>query len=264
MALVTLLTDFGLEDSYVAQLKGVILKHCPECQIIDLSHRVRRHSITDGAFFLVTSVPYFPLGTIHLVIVDPGVGSRRLPIIVKCKSATLVGPDNGVLDPAARRLGLSAAYRIREGRFRVKTISPTFHGRDIFAVAAGLLASGRLPGSLGTSVSSIVGLELPRPRISGKQLRCVVLHVDVFGNVTTNAANNLAKQWFHPGRHLRVESTDRVWEARCARTYSDVHPGELTVLQGSQGYVEVAAREDNASELIGLKVGDELGIGPAN
>src|SRR6058998_1120092 len=101
MAILSLLTDFGLRDSYVAQMKGVILQHCPGCQIVDISHSVQRHNIFEGAFILEAAVPYFPRGTIHLAVVDPGVGTRRLPIVVECKSATLVGPDNGLLDWAA-------------------------------------------------------------------------------------------------------------------------------------------------------------------
>ncbi len=264
MALVTFLTDFGLGDQYVAQMKGVVLKGCPGCQIVDLSHIVRRHDIAEASFLLETTVPYFPRGTIHVVIVDPGVGSRRLPIIVKCRLATLVGPDNGVLEFAARRLGFVAAYKIRETLFNSSTASSTFHGRDMFAEATALLACGRLAESMGPRLSTIVRMERPKPRISEKQLTCAVLHVDTFGNVITNAATSLAKGRFRLGQRLRIESGIGAREARYSKTYSDVGLGELTVLQGSQGYLELAAREESASELVGLKVKDELRISPAS
>ncbi len=262
MPLVTLLTDFGFEDTYVAQMKGVILKHSPDCQIVDLSHKVQRHSVVQGAFLLETAVPYFPPETIHVAVVDPGVGSSRLPIIVKCKSATLVGPDNGLLAPASRRLGFEAAYKIGGTLLRVESTSPTFQGRDIFAKVAALLTTGRLPESLGSAVTSIVDPELPKPRISTKQLLCAVLHVDTWGNIISNATNVLVKTRFRQGERLAVQSGGDRWEARYARTYSDVHPGELALLQGSQGYLELAAREDSARELTGLKVLDKLRITP--
>ncbi len=264
MALVTFLTDFGLGDQYVAQMKGVVLKGCPGCQIVDISHMVHRHDIAEASFLLETTVPCFPRGTIHVAIVDPGVGSRRLPIIVKCRSATLVGPDNGVLEFGASRLGFVAAYKIRKTLLNSSTASSTFHGRDIFAEASALLACGRLPESMGTKLATIVRIERPKPRISKKQLTCAVLHVDTFGNVITNVANHFAKGRFRLGQRLRIESRIVARVARYATTYSDVRLGELTVLQGSQGYLELAAREDSASELVGLKVRDELIISPAS
>ena len=143
MPLVTLLTDFGLSDVYVAQMKGVILRRCPKCQIVDLSHSVERHNIAEGAFLLESSVPYFPKKSIHIAVIDPGVGGRRLPIIVGSKSAILVGPDNGILSLAAAKLGVSRAYRIDQSMLGIEDVSSTFHGRDIFAVVAAELANGR-------------------------------------------------------------------------------------------------------------------------
>lgn len=260
MPLVTLLTDFGLEDNYVAQMKGVILQHSPDCQIVDISHQVQRHNIVQGAFLLETAVPYFSVRAIHVAVVDPGVGSPRLPIIVKCKSAFLVGPDNGLLELASRRLRFEAAYKIDGAQLEIEKASPTFHGRDIFAKTAALLAKGRSLNSLGSALSSIVSLSLPKPSVSGKKLLCTVLHLDSFGNIVLNATNAFFGARFRPGERLTVESTSGRWEARFATTYSDVGQGELAVLQGSQGYIELAAREDSAGKLTGSKVLDELRI----
>ncbi len=261
LPLVTLLTDFGLRDCYVAQMKGVVLKHCPSCQIVDLSHMVQRHNIAEGAFLLGASVSHFPAGTIHVAVVDPGVGGKRFPIIVVCRGAVLVGPDNGLVTMAAAKLGIRQTYRIRESRLDSGGTSPTFHGRDIFAAAAGMLATGISPESLGTQLKSIVQLKLSEPESSRGQLRCIVLHVDAFGNIITNARNSL-KTWFTPGRRLSVYTKGRSMGATWSVTYGDVRPGELAVLRGSQGYLELAVREGNAGELLGVESRDELVISP--
>ena len=261
MPLVTLLTDFGLRDCYVAQMKAVALKHCPGCQIVDLTHMVQRHNITEGAFLLGASVPYFPAGTIHLAVVDPGVGGGRLSIIIVGRRAVLIGPDNGVLTTAAERLGSGQAYRINESRLDAGDVSPTFQGRDIFAAAAGFVAAGIRPESLGTPLSHIVRLTLPEPERSKRRLRCTVLHVDAFGNVITNVKNRV-KTWFTPGRRLSVDAKGKSLRARWSLTYGDVRPGELVVLRGSQGYLELAVREGSASQLLGVESRDELEMGP--
>ncbi len=261
MPLVTLLTDFGLSDGYVAQMKGVILRRCPKCQIVDLSHLVGRHNIAEGAFLLESSVPYFPKKSIHIAIIDPGVGSKRLPIFVVSKSAILVGPDNGVLSLAADKLGASRAYRIDQSRLGIEDVSSTFHGRDIFAVAAAELANGRPPESVGKSLRTIEQLKLREPRVSKNIVRCMVLHIDAFGNVITNVRNGLSLPFLSLDRMLRVRANSKSLKAKSVKTYSDVGVGELAVVKGSQGYLEVFAREHSASELLGLGASDELVIG---
>ena len=261
MPLVTLLTDFGLRDGYVAQMKGVILRRCPKCQIVDLSHLVGRHNIAEGAFLLESSVPYFPKKSIHVAVIDPGVGSRRLPIIVVSKSAILVGPDNGVLGLAADKLGVNRAYRIDESMLGIEDASSTFHGRDIFAVAAAELANGRPPRSVGKSIRTIEQLKLLEPKVSKNMARCIVLHIDTFGNVITNVRNDFFLPLLSPGRMLRVRANGKSFKAKSVKTYSNVGIGELALLRGSQGYLEVFARENSASELLGLGASDELVIG---
>ncbi len=252
MPLVTLLTDYGLSDGYVAQMKGVILRRCPKCQIVDLSHLVERHNIAEGAFLLESSVPYFPKKSIHIAVIDPEVGSRRLPIIVGSKSAILVGPDNGVLSLAAGKLGASRAYRIDQSMLGING--------DIFAVAAAELANGRPPRSVGRSLRSIEQLKFPGPKVSNNKVRCAVLHIDTFGNVITNVRNDFPVQFLSPSRLLRVLANGKSLKAKSVKTYSNVGIGELAVLKGSQGYLEVFAREESASELLGLGASDELVI----
>src|SRR6266852_721594 len=139
MRIVTLLSDFGLRDSYVAQMKGTILENCPDTTIVDISHEIERHNIPMGSFILETTTPYFPKDTIHVAVVDPGVGSARKPIVVKCETAFFVGPDNGLMARACEKLGLKSIYEIREEEFLRKPVSSTFHGRDIFARVSGMI-----------------------------------------------------------------------------------------------------------------------------
>ena len=141
MSLITLLSDFGLTDPYVAEMKGVILTANPDQKIVDVSHGIERHNIAMGSFVLETALPYFPNGSIHVTVVDPGVGTERFPLVVLCERGILVGPDNGLLVRAAERLGFNAAYQIDSHRFEGEKVSSTFHGRDVFAKTAANLAN---------------------------------------------------------------------------------------------------------------------------
>src|SRR5712691_2162515 len=191
MRVVTLLSDFGLRDGYVAQMKGTILELCPNALITDISHDVERHNIPMRSFILETSAPYFPEATIHVAVVDPGVGSARKAIVIECKAGLLIGPDNGLMARASEKLGLKSIYEIREKEFQRKLGSSTFHGRDVFAYTAGLIASGRKPEEVGPRVSKLERLNLTSPRLFGKKLICQVLHVDAFGNVITNIVEKM-------------------------------------------------------------------------
>ncbi len=261
MPIVTLLTDFGLNGSYVAQMKGVILEECPNCVIVDISHNVERHNILAGSFLLETAVSYFPTGTIHVGVVDPGVGSRRLPIVVECGGSVLVGPDNGLLSRAAYKLGFQAAYLIRKKEFLRRNVSSTFHGRDIFAKTAGMIAAGHSPTSVGQRIPRLVQLGFPRPKLVRDVLQCNVLHVNGFGNVITSfPSDGLSGVAFRKGQRLRVISEHRTCDGRFVDAYYEVNRGELAILKGSQGYVEVAAREASASELLVVSPGEKLEV----
>lgn len=261
MALVTLLTDFGIKDTYVAQMKGVILGRCRECRIVDLTHQVSRQDVREGAFLLETAVPYFPKRTIHVGVVDPGVGSKRLPIVIECKRGVLVGPDNGLLTLAAKKLGFRAAYTIVRSPFHPKQLSSTFHGRDIFANTAGLLADGWQPSSVGPSLSRPIRLKIPASRLIRGQVECTVLHIDSFGNLITNVSNERMRGLgLREGQRLTVLVRKRRREVRFVGSYHEVAAGALAVLPGSQGYMELAAREANANEILGVEVSSRIMI----
>ena len=259
MKVVTLLSDFGLRDGYVAQMTGTILNIYPDAVVTDISHDVEPHNIPMGSFILETSAPYFPKGTIHVAVVDPGVGSARKPIVIECETATFVGPDNGLMARASEKLGLRAIYEIREKEFQRTPVSSTFHGRDIFAYTAGLIASGRRPSQVGPKVSKLEKLNLVSPNLSGKLLVCHILHVDAFGNIVTDVEERMAKRLPAKfGETVEIRSWTRKLQGQYVKSYFEVDRGAVALLLGSQGFFEIAAREGSAREQLDVKPLDHL------
>ena len=265
MQLVSLLTDFGLKDPYVAEMKLVLIKNCPDAVLVDITHQVERHNIVEGAFLLEMAVPFFPGRTVHLAVVDPGVGSARLPVVVECRRGhVLVGPNNGLLVRAAETLGYKQAYRMENPRFLGRKVSPTFHGRDIFAVAAGKIACGVHPSEAGSKKHGLVDLPLRPLSIGAGRVECSVVHIDIFGNVIVDARSvdlreaGLAKR---SRTKIRLElNRGRSVTLRLVKAYHEVRKGELMILEGSQGYVEIAAREANAADKLRVKLLGRLRI----
>jgi hypothetical protein len=238
--LITLLTDFGTVDGYVAEMKGVLLTAAPGVQVVDLSHDIPPHEIDAARLAVARYWRRFPTGTIHLVVVDPGVGSQRHAIAVASDGRFLVGPDNGVLSPALLLHGASAVSLPVPS-----DAAPTFHGRDVFAPAAAALARGATLESLGSPHARPVIRRTPEAvREADGWLRGEVIVVDRFGNVITNLIG------VHDGE-LRVG--DRAIPFR--RTYSDVASGELVALTGSSGLIEIAARDGSAAAALGIGPG---------
>jgi S-adenosylmethionine hydrolase len=228
MPIVTLTTDFGTSDGYVGAMKGVILTLAPGTTIVDVAHDVPRHDVAHAAWVLATSAWQFPLGTIHVCVVDPGVGGARNEIVVAARGHVFVGPDNGVLalvgDPC------DGAWAITSSAFHRPTPSPTFHGRDVFAPAAAALARGLPPHLAGPATCVTVP-----PRREG-----AVVHVDTYGNLITD---------LRPGP-ARVRVADQTLAVR--RTYEDVAAGALVAYVGSAGTIEIAVREGSAAQALGL------------
>jgi len=261
MVTITLLSDFGLTDPYVAEMKGVILSTNPDLRIVDVSHGIERHNIAMGSFILETALPYFPQGSIHLAVVDPGVGTERRPLVVLCKLGVLVGPDNGLLVRATERLGFKAAYQIDSRRFKGEKVSATFHGRDLFARMAANLADGLRPDTVGAVVNELVRLDIPSVGVSDEGMTCTILHVDSFGNVILNLGEKeFLRLGLHDDRRLEVKTMHGRSSASMARTYSEIRRDELGIILGSQGYVELVMRESSASARLGLKPLDRVEI----
>ena len=259
MKIVTLLSDFGSTDGYVAQMKGTILDHCPSAVITDISHEVERHNIPMGSFLLETTAPYFPKDTIHVAVVDPGVGSARKAIVIESKSALFIGPDNGLMARASEKAGVKSIHEIREKEFQREAVSSTFHGRDVFAYAAGLIAAGRRPEEVGPRVPKMETLDLPPPKLSGNTCSCHVLHVDGFGNVITDVSEVMIRNIpAKLGSRVNIRSGTRKLQAEYARSYYEVDKGAMAVLLGSQGFLELAVREGSASEKLKANSLDKL------
>ncbi len=252
--IVTLTTDFGARDSYVAQLKGVLLAQCAELRVHDLTHEIASHDVVEGALFLAGAVPAFPEGTVHLAVVDPGVGSARRVIAVEVAGQHVVCPDNGLLTLLARSHPVGAAHELTSPRFRREPASATFEGRDVFAPAAAHLACGGALADLGAPVSDLVELALPEP-VAREDGACgEVMHVDRFGNAITNMPASMLT-WRDD---IRVEAAGRDLALLC--TYADAGVGEALALVGSSGYVEVAVREGSAADVLGLRRGDAVRV----
>lgn len=238
--IVAIITDFGVEDPYVGIMKGVILSLDPEIQIVDVNNGITPYDIREGAFNLMVSYSYFPKGTVFLVVVDPGVGGERKAIIVKSLERLFVGPDNGVLTPV-----ITEDAEIYELEIP-KWASRTFHGRDVFAPAAARLASGVHPARIGKPISKVVKLRWPEPKIEKNLIYGEILLVDRFGNLITNVKSEYIK-----GHSVRVEIGRRIIEGLKSH-YSEVNKGELLLIIGSAGFLEISAREDNASRILGV------------
>jgi hypothetical protein len=246
MAVVTFTTDFGPADGYAAAMKGVVLSLAPDAVLVDISHTLPRHDVAAGALTLAQAAPYFPRGTVHVAVVDPGVGGQRAEMVVETDAGIFVGPDNGVLSVAARPP--RQAFRIDNPAFRREPVSPTFHGRDVFAVAAGRIAGGAPVRAAGTPWSAMVELETMAEQPLTRSCRGRVVYVDGFGNLVTSLVGECSGSW-----QLVCEGQGFVVTG--GRTYSDVAAGGLVLYAGSSGRVEIAVREGSAASLLGVQCG---------
>lgn len=259
--MITLTTDFG-DSPYVGAVRGAILKIHPEARLADLTHSVRDHDVMGGAFALFSAVPYFPQGTSHVAVIDPGVGTDRRGIAIEAGGHRLVGPDNGVLIPVARRLGIDRIVELTEGKYFHEEISTTFHGRDIFAPVAAHLDLGVDLLSLGRELEpdEIVNLEFGEPWIEDGTWSTQVINVDGFGNVTTNLAAATVLDESEFGASAVVEANHLRFDAELHKTYGLAPEGEPMLTIGSAGFAELSLREESFADRYGVDVGDEVQI----
>ena len=251
--LITLMTDFGQKDGYVAAMKGVILSIAPEVQLVDITHSIAPQDVLEAAFVLASAAPYFPQDAIHLIVVDPGVGSARRALAVKTSQGIYVAPDNGVLAPSLKSEPPAAIISLTNERFwRTLDPSRTFHGRDIFAPVAAHLAGGTPIERMGDEVQTIEGLELPKViEDANGTMRGKIVHVDHFGNLISNIAESALE------RNMRVQIRgEEIGQVQ--QTYAHVAPGEPVALVGSHGYLEIAIRNGNAAERLGARRGSQV------
>jgi len=257
--IITLLSDFGLKDSYVAQMKAVILSICHKATIVDISQQVERHNLRMGAFILASAAPYFPDGTIHVAVVDPGVGGKRRPILIETTRSFYVGPDNGLLVLAAKDDQIKRVYHIVGERFIAEQISATFHGRDIFAPVAAHLANGVEPSKIGRAVTDFVVPDYSETKIEEGSVVCEVVHIDGFGNVVTNLhSRDLGRTAIRYGSLFKLKHKGKSAGLKLCRTYSDVRVGVLLGLIGSHGFLEIAVNQGSAAKRLEVTQGSKL------
>ena len=249
--IVTLLTDFGLRDGYVAAMKGAMLTRGPELRIVDISHDIAPGDRAEAAYVLLQAAPHFPGDTVHLVVVDPGVGSARRALVTRAGGHSFVAPDNGVLTHVLDLWPIESVHAIERASLAAPDPSPVFHGRDVFAPAAAFLASGGARIALGSALdaASLVRLDFTRPRFDEGGVTGVVIHIDRFGNLISNVP--LAQ-----GTRGSVELAGQRMEL--GRTYSDVAAGALVAVRGSSSLLEVACNGASAAERTGVSRGDVI------
>ena len=254
---ISLLTDFG--DVYPASMKGVILNIDPAANIVDISHYVPRHDVQAGAFMLMACARYFPYGTVHIAVVDPGVGTQRRCIAIMSGSRGFgihyfVGPDNGLLIPAARSIGEPEVYEITNKKLFNPEVSSTFHGRDIFAPVGAHISKGMNIADAGLRISEFVDLDFGKGKKMGNAVESRVIFIDEFGNIITNISSDIVS--FQPGEIMEMENKRVVFQ----RSYGFCKECEPLALIGSHGYLEIAVNRGNAATFFNKKHGDEIFI----
>ncbi len=259
--IITLTTDFGLNDHFVGAMKGVILDIVPEAAIVDVSHAVQAFDVLDGAIAISQAYSYFPNGTVHVVVVDPGVGTTRRPIIASSDGYHFVAPDNGVLSMVYAKEERMHVRHVTSDHYFRQPVSNTFHGRDVFAPIAAYLAKQVDSHKFGEEVEDYVRFAAPRPKPAGdNRIRAVVLKVDRFGNLITNVTPQDVPALFSdkPGAFKIAVGNKEVTEIRTA--YADAAPGQVFGILGSMGYLEIAANRAPASQITGANKGSEVSI----
>ena len=273
MPLIALLTDFGTQDAYVGVMKGVMAGICPDAQFIDLTHAIEPQNVRQGAFVLMTAFSYFPKGTVFLVVVDPGVGSQRRALAARAGDCYFVAPDNGVLSYVLRRYPYAVINELTSTTHRLTNVSSTFHGRDVFAPAAAYLAAGEALDRLGGRVRDHQKLPQPALTAQADRLAGEVLHIDHYGNIVTSLGALawededtlvLTPAFGSVRKPLRFNASAAVCniggtQIDCvARTYAQAGQGDLVVLVGSSGFVEISVNHGSAAGRLGVHLGDTV------
>ena len=271
--LVVLLTDFGCVDSFVGAMKGAILQKAPKAVIVDLCHHIPQGDIRAAAFQLMISFQYFPPKSLFVSVVDPGVGSGRKILYAKTARYRFLAPDNGLLSWTFEKQPPLEVREVKNQKLFLHPVSRTFHGRDIFAPAAGALLSGTPPSALGPAIKNYRRIPFPRPRKTPSGIEGEILSVDRFGNLITNLTPKELPPppyAFHAGRPLRNKEDvsavpgpipyGRALIPNLSKCYQEVSTGKLLAIQGSSGYIEISVRDGNASQKLRLKTGGKIQV----
>jgi len=259
MRVITFLSDFGNDSWYVAQMKGVALG-LTDAYLVDITHEISPHNIREGAYVLLCSAPYFPSGSVHVAVVDPSVGTNRRNIFITTRSQVLVGPDNGLLIPAARFLGDFTVYEIVNSEYTLKSVSNTFHGRDVYTPVAAHIVNGVSFDVIGKRVSDYVDLDFGSGVVSDRCAVGRVMYIDRFGNIITNIPGFVFSKYVSYDSLVMVCFKSSSRSMRFVRSYGFVETGEFLVTIGSGNYVEVSMNQGNAAQFLSAGLDDEVKI----
>ena len=266
MAVVTFLSDYGLDDEFVGVCHGVIARIAPDVRVIDITHGIVRHEVRSGALALRRALEFMPAG-VHLAVVDPGVGSSRRALALRDEEGrSYVGPDNGLLIPAAERAGVAAAHELANPEYALPSISRTFHGRDLFSPAAAHLVRGVELEKLGPPIDpeALVRLDLPQPDVRPNRIAATILYVDSFGNVALNITREHVEELeIVPGMQLELDLGGERFYAVAARTFADARAGDIMLYEDSYGNMSVAISNGDAAEMLHARAGQSLRINVA-
>lgn len=265
LPIITLLSDFGLKDPYVAEMKAIIFGICPDARVVDIGHLIPKFDVRLGALTLASAAPFFPDGTIHVAIVDPSVGTKRRALIVKTKRYFYVGPDNGLLMLAAEKDGIVQVRVIESPEFMLGKVSSTFHGRDVFAPAAAYLANGVAFRKFGPEVTEYKRSLFSKPIMrANKELKGKILQVDDFGNMITNVTSlDLARLDLIGTKLLNIRLKDTLLRLQLCKTYGEAPLKSTLALIDSHGFLEIVVNQGSASRRLKAKVGDSLVVSQA-
>jgi len=264
MRLITLTSDFGLQDTFVGIMKGVILGIAPGAVIVDLIHEIPPQDVMAAALALESAIPHFAPGAVHLAVVDPDVGSERHAVAIETDHGTLVGPDNGLFTAVLEHFPVRRAVRLTNERYFRSEVSPTFHGRDIFAPVAAHIAAGTPLAELGEQTEDLVHLDLPCPVLRGRSIEAHVIHIDRFGNLVTDLTEPAFREMMDaPASGVTVIVRGDIIEG-LSRTFADVPRGEPLAYFGSGRRLEVGVREGSAAHTLGAVIGTSITLRALN
>lgn len=261
---ITFLTDFGLQDDFVGTCHGVMKRIAPDVEIIDITHGIAPQAVLQGALTLANSLPFTPVG-VHLAVVDPGVGGARRALALRDGEGRIhVGPDNGLLIPAAEKLGgIAEAHELTNPEYALDSVSRTFHGRDLFAPAAAHLSLGVPLADLGPPIDpdALARLDVPQPEVGASRINCTVLSIDRFGNVQLNLdRSHLDQAGVLPGTRVELQIGTERYYAVAARTFADARPGDIILYEDAYRNLSIAISGGNAAAMFGISEGQSLRI----
>jgi S-adenosylmethionine hydrolase len=264
MSIITLLTDFGTEDAYVGVMKGAILSTNPSAVVVDICHYIAPQDVIEAAYLIKSAYRYFPKGTVHIIVVDPGVGGNRSIVAVELPGHIFLAPDNGVLTLLVDEGEVDAIVRVENTHYFLNSISQTFHGRDIFAPVGAHISKGVPIEKLGPhlGMQEIIRLSIPKPYISDKdELIGMIISIDRFGNCISNIDENCLNKFVKNGSEKKLEiKMGKTVIRSLSYSYTDAGPKRPLAIIGSFGYLEIAANCDNAGQLLNIKKGDTITV----